>query len=627
MTAATARFYPAGDWTGTTACTFALVIGASRYPALAPRPGFARQETYGLSELSVSALTAFRFANWLQPPTRLPGSPAVRCWLLASPTAAEIEAEPALADAQDATFDNCAAAIREWDAAARALSAAQASASRLVFFYSGHGLERVLDEQLLLPSDYLEDGLVNRAINVRDLRQALASCGVAEQLFLLDACRNDHTRLRELGLSLTGTQVLNPVGSFKAHPDLDSPVFYGTATGQQAFGPRSVAQGLTLFGQALLSGVSMPPADMLDRRSDRCRVVTHGLQEYMNARIAQLLKDYGSKQKQRVFVGGQSAGAMVICEVPCDSASAEQVPSVRDSESYEQTSVPLVDPTTGDFIGSTSGEDPFGDEAMSRFWSTGELHRPGDPGHQPVLTLVRVDRRGTADYDIAVRIDSDPGTNVLTFGPADGTDRRFACRLPWLGFGALQALHVTCDSAGVVGVQADLDLANRGLLGRTAAAWRAYQDASATAAARHLPDDALRPVIDGAAPTPLPLVVATLLRPRAGLFVHPEWLEQASIIYQSWPDPAVLLAEWARAAEEPTEVFVPAELPDDLPLTAEVMTMAWRQLSSSPGGRTDRPEQLEVLESIVARMEPGSLFPVVVGLGSVDRNECLGGSG
>src|SRR5262245_36802241 len=62
----------------------ALIIGASRYDHLnegsAPAP-----ETYGLGQLSVSALTAYRFFAWLRNGYALDGWPVARVRLLMSP--------------------------------------------------------------------------------------------------------------------------------------------------------------------------------------------------------------------------------------------------------------------------------------------------------------------------------------------------------------------------------------------------------------------------------------------------------------------------------------------------------------------------------------------------------------
>jgi hypothetical protein len=617
----TAEAFAADGWEADSPGTLALVIGVSRYPFLARDPDGCPtpHNKYGLSELSVSALTAYRFATWLRESYQNSASPLVRCWLLASPTDAELQKEPGLAGVAEPTFRNCEDAIWDWYSTALRLPAAHAQKSRLVLFYSGHGLERTLDEQLLLPSDYLERGLVNRAINARDLRQALAACGVPQQLFLIDACRNDHPRLRDLGFSLNGTQVLNPVDSSRALPNLDSPVLYGTSSGQQAFAPRTVRDGLTLFGQALLSGLTAPPADSLERDSDRCVMVVNQLQKYMNARIAELLLTYGSDAQQRVIMGGQSIGAFVVSELPCDAAVPNDLPSVRDSEQRGRTaSVTFVDAVSGEFVGDDKGEDPFGDPVMAQLWSRRRLRLSDDAdGTTPELTLVRVDRRGTSLYDIVFRIDSDPRPSVLTLAAeTQNASHAFDCHLPWVGPGALHSLHLSRDDAGaIVQVEADLDLENTGLLGRTAEAWRAYREQSATVAAGLLSDDMFSTVVDGGEPSPLLVVVGCFLRLVAGRPIERAWLETAAVVWPRWSDPTVLLVESARRERGPSvDVNRLAALP--IPQTAGVMALAWRLLVDQGidgpirlSGQTD----LEMrLSRIVPWTQPGSMFPVIL---------------
>ena len=64
---------------------FALVIGVSRYEHLNDGPGAPADETYGLGQLTVSALTAYRFFEWLRSGYALDGLPIAQARLLLSP--------------------------------------------------------------------------------------------------------------------------------------------------------------------------------------------------------------------------------------------------------------------------------------------------------------------------------------------------------------------------------------------------------------------------------------------------------------------------------------------------------------------------------------------------------------
>src|SRR5437660_9120520 len=84
------------QWSDKTPGTFAVVIGVSAYDYLAGGSGPTAPTTYNLGQLTVSALTAFRFFEWLQNAYSVAGCPLARCWLLVSPTREEQAIAPGL---------------------------------------------------------------------------------------------------------------------------------------------------------------------------------------------------------------------------------------------------------------------------------------------------------------------------------------------------------------------------------------------------------------------------------------------------------------------------------------------------------------------------------------------------
>src|SRR5437899_283302 len=165
--------------------TFAVIVGVSAYQHLDGSPG-----KFRLGQLFVSALTAFKFLDWLKTDYRRTGSPLAKCWLLLSPTAAELKANSVLSQQNsiEPTFDNCSLAIQQWFAEMAQLSGDSAARSRSVFFFSGHGLEVVEDSQILLPSDYLRPGTpVDRAISTSNISRGLKALQVPTHFLFLDA--------------------------------------------------------------------------------------------------------------------------------------------------------------------------------------------------------------------------------------------------------------------------------------------------------------------------------------------------------------------------------------------------------------------------------------------------------
>ncbi len=207
------------QWSGRGPAAFALVIGVSKYDYLDET-----EATFNLGQLHVSALTAYRFFLWLRNSYRHPDKPLTRCWLLLSPTPAELAMEPSLSQAAIPTFDACDQAIGQWFQSMQHLNSVYAEKSRAIFFFSGHGLEMTPDRQVLLPSDYLRPPLknVNRALSTYNLWAGLLSLPLPEHFFFLDACRNDHQALRERGVE--GTKILNESPSYGARSDVRAPI-------------------------------------------------------------------------------------------------------------------------------------------------------------------------------------------------------------------------------------------------------------------------------------------------------------------------------------------------------------------------------------------------------------------
>lgn len=293
------------DWTSTGGGTFAVIIGVSRYDHLAGGKDPAT-DTYGLDQLAVSALTAWRVFDWLRGAYRMAEAPVAEVRLLLAPTPEEIAFAPALAEHRaEPDFQGCELAINAWYNAMAALPMTAAAASRAVFFFSGHGLELTQDQQILLPSDYLRPDLpnVNRALSSSNLRKGLAGLAVWRQFYFLDACRNDHHRLRDQGV--VGTAVLSEPSAAKTNLDLIAPVLHATATGAQAFQRKTPGEGLSLFGEALLDGLAGKPGLALRRLDEaQAAIDIFPLQQFVKTRVRALLRLDPNNPKQPVRLSG-----------------------------------------------------------------------------------------------------------------------------------------------------------------------------------------------------------------------------------------------------------------------------------------------------------------------------------
>src|ERR1700722_6702246 len=288
-------------WAAGTPGIFAIVIGVSDYSHLR-----ADANSLHMGKLHVSALTAYRFFEWLGNQYRLDGVPLATCRLLLAPTAEETEQEAGLvANSLAPTYSNCEQNILDWFHEMDTLPVTAAEQSRSMFFFSGHGLEVTEEMQILLPQDYLRPPVpqYNRAIGTNNLRRGLKALKVARHFVFLDACRNDHENLKQQD-AIEGERILNPVIGVRRNPRCLVPLFFASAAGEQAFQPVDPRQGVSLFGRALLEGLGAvglePTCD--DRR---CVVNLDPLLGYCKQRIPQLAKvEFGQDLEQEVRLSG-----------------------------------------------------------------------------------------------------------------------------------------------------------------------------------------------------------------------------------------------------------------------------------------------------------------------------------
>jgi hypothetical protein len=287
-------------WKPSSPGTFAVIIGVSDYAYLDGSSAH-----FGLDKLFVSALTAFRFFEWLVSAYRWTDCPVAKCWLLLAPTAAELGVVPSMG--QHAIFpdySSCEQAIQEWNAEMSSLPPSVAKGSRSVFFFSGHGLEILPERQVLLPLDYFKPhSSLDRALSTQNLSRALRALQVPLHFLFLDACRNDHNNLNRYE-PLEGTKILTEPSSRSVNPDAFVPIFYGSASGTQAFQPSDPALGLSLFGEALLDGL-FAKGLMPVHKGNVYLIDLHGLRPFVESRIAQIVSSrYKQAITQRARVRG-----------------------------------------------------------------------------------------------------------------------------------------------------------------------------------------------------------------------------------------------------------------------------------------------------------------------------------
>ena len=237
----------------------ALLVGVGGYPHLKPEDlpppqgGWpAEAPTFGLTQLSSSAPSAFRIARWLVRHGHQLDRPLKTCRLLLSPTGTErtlrtLEGYTIPA----ATFDNLMRAVGDWRA-----DAARNSRDLTLFYFAGHGLQRDVDRRRELVALLHDFGsgvgpVLHHAFIAEDLRAAMAPCPASpnmalNQIYIFDACRVQPEQFAEFG-----GQRPRLLLDYEPIPtdDRNAPIFYTTTPGHPSFG---IEGRWTVFCEAMI---------------------------------------------------------------------------------------------------------------------------------------------------------------------------------------------------------------------------------------------------------------------------------------------------------------------------------------------------------------------------------------
>lgn len=590
--------------------SFAVVIGASHYPHLdggiEPADDQGQEwiaETRTLGQLYVSALTAKRFFDWLATDYRYAKAPIAKCWLLLSPTEAEIAHEPAIAEhVAEPTLANCTAALKAWRQSLRVLPTAAQHDSRAFFFFSGHGLQVHHGKHLLLPSSYLggDEPSWDEAIGTTNLLYGLESLEIPDRFYFLDACRNDLPKLR--AKRPEGQRILTEDEAAAAFAGVRAgALLYATNATLQAWQPTDPGEGVSLFGQAVLEGLAGQPDIELLPENGRLAVVLTKLHGFTRARVLELMKQHQSLALQSVMLDGPRGEESTVTELAPEALAALRPAPVQPPPIG---GLPGLDPTHRGPSGfgpagmapparsaATRGLDLRRMRAESLVHATalepelahGAWARDFDVGHTifgservtdlwqndtRVTTLAGRKRLGADDidllsvaYDEAARVYRldvtiavpDPlGYWVEAGGGMEGEEPHGVV-LPTDPAGPL-TYRIEADierldgpnlySRRLLRLDAWIAPSTTGAAGDAARLWRTYATADVDAAVGAFETGQLRELVRQKLDSPLAATIAALVLLRAGrLDLLESWLRNLADWFQRLPDGAVLWAE------------------------------------------------------------------------------------
>jgi hypothetical protein len=290
----------------------ALIVGVSAYTFLPSGSAAGTPESMGLRQLSSTALSAYQVYTWLKDHSNQLPVPLATVHLLLSPSAEEIQAEPALQGvAENATLDAFLKAAKEWRA-----GASTAPGNITFFYFAGHGAQRTENDAVILLENF-GDGLggpLRNSVDVGNIFSGMKASNEAPnmaqtQLYFVDACRDFLRAFRNFELDDT-TQVFRvPVGG-KQHRC--APIFFAAVPGSKAY---ALVGEQTIFSKALIACLKNDAADIVEiAGEDRWCVSVFSLIEALNMLIATLNEQL--RLEQQIVLGGAFTNNTEICFLP-----------------------------------------------------------------------------------------------------------------------------------------------------------------------------------------------------------------------------------------------------------------------------------------------------------------------
>jgi hypothetical protein len=430
---------------------------------------------------------------------------------------------------------------------------------------------------------------------------------VHNHFFLLDACRNDDDELRQVQ-NLTGVKILQEYPPFMyTRPPCYTPIFYASASGSQAWEPADPGQGISVFGQAIMDGLTAQGGLVPSCGSGGCVIPVHMLDGHLKLRVQQVASQ--DRKNQYAVLGGSPIDSnAVVTEVPApkglipkgseDRLGAASLADLGVPPTWEKFDLDNWHPidSTPELWGRA--HEIFGSEYVTEIWTKNtRLHRLVDGqalGENEGYVIHRVVRGGTRSYRIELSLTAERGNYWLALG--DG-NRAYALLLPddlpqQAGYPDRGRprflLEVDFDKEGISRLDLGLSVEGPNIwLQKAATVARFYQRATLPVTLRHDDLRALRRMLDGGVRSPLASLVVAIVLLRAGQTdAMGNWLSELASRFSYLPDGPIFWAEWRLRKDEeprpPVEAVMAtlSLLERGLPLTNEALTYAMRQVDA-----------------------------------------------
>lgn len=274
-----------------------FIVGVSAYAHLPNGSGPPAPNTFGMQQLSSTALTAYRIYQWfLAHQDNLP-LPLATCRLLLSPSPSELAVEPALAGLAEAgTRANFVREAKGWQQDANLHRD-----SITIFYFAGHGVQRTKEDAVLLLADFADPnagGVLTNSAELHNLFYGMASTAsrpnmARTQIYFVDACRvwpKQFTNFERL----TVPDIFDVESG--GIDDRRAPIFFAALPGAKAYALRN---DQTLFSKALtqcLNGAAAEAKEETAGNQPKWIVSVYSLSETLESQIEQMNESGGYEQ-------------------------------------------------------------------------------------------------------------------------------------------------------------------------------------------------------------------------------------------------------------------------------------------------------------------------------------------
>lgn len=285
-----------------------LIAGVSFYPHFLGGAGVPAPESFGITQLSSSVLTAYKMYRWvLERQSHFP-VPLATCRLLLSPSPVEAEVEPNLHSLTEAcTRNNFETAAYEWRT-----DASLHKDSMTLFYFAGHGIQFSRAEAIVLLEDFGDGrgGLLRNAVSINNLFDGMAPTAARPnvaltQLYFIDASRVLPSRFRDFE-RITVPDVFSI--ELRGFDERSATIFYAAAPG----GISDALRGeQTVFSRALLQCLNGAAGEVREQETgqEQWYVSINSLREALVYSIHELNQATGAEQD---FITRGGVGDAVI---------------------------------------------------------------------------------------------------------------------------------------------------------------------------------------------------------------------------------------------------------------------------------------------------------------------------